>query len=125
MLAFLLSQLLHELGHAVAGALEDLAPSKLAFSVHLILPSASVVFPSNVEYLPMRARARIATSGPWHNLLLWVALIAITPFGRGVFYTSRASEGRIVTEVLPVSYPIRPALTRRARWLSTSDQATS
>jgi S2P endopeptidase len=101
-LAFLLAQLLHELGHALAGALEDISPSKLAFSIHLVLPSASVVFPANVDFLPVRARARIATSGPWHNLLLWVALLAVSPFGRGIFYTGRTSEGRIVTDVMSV-----------------------
>lgn len=95
-LAFLLAQLVHELGHALAGALEDIAPSKLAFSLHAVLPSASIVFPSNVEFYPVRARARIATSGPWHNLLMWLTLISLVPFGHGIFYTNRAHDGRIV-----------------------------
>lgn len=97
----MLCQLVHELGHAVAAALDDVTPSKLAFSLHLVIPSASVIFPSSIDYLPGRTRARIATSGPWHNLLLWVTLWALGGVGSSVFYQDRAAEGRIVSGLEP------------------------
>lgn len=38
-------------------------------------------------------------SGPWHNLLLWVGLLALSGVGRGILYADRVSEGRIVVGV--------------------------
>lgn len=92
---------MHELGHSLAAALDDVSPSKLAFSVHAILPSASVVFPSNVDFLPVRSRSRIATSGPWHNLLLWLVLLPMTLFS-GLIWADFAAQGRVVMEVSSV-----------------------
>lgn len=107
MLALVLAQLVHEAGHALAAALDDISPSKLQFSVHAVVPSASVVFPSSVDFLPVRARARIATSGPWHNFLLWGALLALGSFS-GLLWADYSDLGRVVTSIAPVSLPPRP-----------------
>ncbi|RSH84344.1 uncharacterized protein EHS24_005864 [Apiotrichum porosum] len=77
LLAFVIAQLIHEWGHAVAAALDDVCPSKFAVNVHLIIPSAAISFPSAVDYLPFRSRARISTAGAWHNLLTCVVLAAL------------------------------------------------
>lgn len=113
-LALVLAQLVHELGHAIAAALEDVSPSKLAFNLHLILPSAAVVLPSSVDFLPARARARLATSGPWHNLLLWGALIVAGVVCTPVLWADVAYEGRAVESVATVSTPVAKELTDRA-----------
>lgn len=104
-LALLLCQLVHEAGHAIAAALEEVSPSKLLFSVHLVLPSASVAFPSSIDSLPPRAKARIATSGPFFNLLLWCGLFVLGGFS-SLLWTDATNQGRIVTAVAPVSDPI-------------------
>ncbi|BEI85852.1 hypothetical protein CcaverHIS002_0601390 [Cutaneotrichosporon cavernicola] len=101
-LALVLAQLIHEAGHALAAALDDVNPSKLQFAIHAVVPSASVVFPSSVDYLPTRARARIATSGPWHNLILWGCLLGLgwlSPF----LWADYSSYGRVVTSIAPTS----------------------
>lgn len=100
----MLAQLVHEAGHALAAAIDDISPSKVQFSVHAIVPSASVVFPSSVDFLPVRARARIATSGPWHNLLLWGALLTVSSFS-GLLWADYSDMGRVVTSISPVSPP--------------------
>jgi S2P endopeptidase len=101
-LALVLAQLVHEAGHALAAALDDVAPSKLQFSIHAIIPSASVVFPSSVDYLPTRARARIATSGPWHNLILWGCLLGLGWLSP-LLWADYSAHGRVVTSIAPVS----------------------
>lgn len=103
-LALLLCQLVHEAGHALAAALEEISPSKLLFSIHLVLPSASVAFPATVDSLPPRAKARIATSGPFFNLLLWIGLVVLGGFS-SLLWTDAAAQGRIVTAIAPVSGP--------------------
>ena len=66
LLALVINQLVHELGHAISAALcvhpsandqpltkrDDIHPSKLSFSLHAFLPSASVSFPSSTDYMP-------------------------------------------------------------------------
>ncbi|GMK56009.1 hypothetical protein CspeluHIS016_0210650 [Cutaneotrichosporon spelunceum] len=101
-LALVLAQLVHEAGHALSAALDDVTPSKLQFSIHAVVPSASIVFPSSVDYLPTRARARIATSGPWHNLLLWGCLLAVGVFSP-LLWADYGSQGRVVTSIAATS----------------------
>ncbi|KLT40459.1 hypothetical protein CC85DRAFT_287432 [Cutaneotrichosporon oleaginosum] len=101
-LALVLAQLIHEAGHALAAALDDVAPSKLQFSIHAVVPSASVVFPSSVDYLPTRARARIATSGPWHNLILWGCLLGLGWLSP-LLWADYSAQGRVVTSISPTS----------------------
>jgi S2P endopeptidase len=66
LLAFFVNQLLHELGHAISGAMfaffslqrptladpycrDDVQMSRFSFNFHLLFPSASVTFPSSVD----------------------------------------------------------------------------
>lgn len=82
LLALIIAQLVHEIGHALSAALDDVSPVKFAVSLHmLVLPSAAVSFPAAVDYLPTRARARVATAGAWHNLLMWAGLLALGAVG--------------------------------------------
>lgn len=114
----MLAQLVHEAGHALAAALDDISPSKLQFSLHAIIPSASVVFPSSVDFLPVRARARIATSGPWHNLILWGALLALGSLS-GLLWADYSSVGRVVTSIAPVRPPVPAPANFRRRGCAT------
>lgn len=56
------------------------------------------MFPSSVDFLPIRSRARIATSGAWHNLLLWLALVPLGALS-GLVWADYATEGRVVMAV--------------------------
>ncbi|KAL1412161.1 hypothetical protein Q8F55_003168 [Vanrija albida] len=98
-LALVVAELIHEAGHALAAALDDVSPAKFALNLHLVLPSASVIFPANaVDYLPFKAHARLATAGPWHNLVLWLALFALGGLSPLAWGNSLA-EGRAVVAV--------------------------
>ncbi|KAK0482486.1 hypothetical protein IW261DRAFT_1396585 [Armillaria novae-zelandiae] len=75
-LAIFLSQVVHEVGHAVSGALESVPINSVGAALSLVIPSAFVTFPgSHLETLKPASRARITAAGPWHNAVFWVVLI--------------------------------------------------
>ncbi len=76
------AQTIHELGHALAGALELLPLSACGASLVACVPAAFVSFPDTaVRSLPPRARSRVIAAGPFHNLVLWVALLLAVRVG--------------------------------------------
>ncbi|ESK88688.1 membrane-bound transcription factor site-2 protease-like [Moniliophthora roreri MCA 2997] len=88
-------QLFHEFGHALGGALESAPLVSVGASFTVLFPSAFVQFSQRyVETLPPQRKARIISAGPWHNLVLWLALFAV---GRvGVWVERSMSVGRLL-----------------------------
>ncbi|KAJ3812538.1 hypothetical protein F5876DRAFT_74746 [Lentinula aff. lateritia] len=90
LIAVCLCQIVHELGHAIAGALYSVPITSLGMSLTLVLPSAFVSFPSGfLSSLDVISRARIIAAGPWHNLVLWVFLAVL---GRTADRVERATD---------------------------------
>ncbi|KAK6904319.1 hypothetical protein I203_105129 [Kwoniella mangroviensis CBS 8507] len=99
-LALMVNQLIHEFGHAVSAALDDIQPSRFSFSLYAGIPSMMVSFPSNIDTLDPNAKMRLATSGPFHNLLTWFFIWLLTFGGVGkLFWYDRSNEGMVVKEV--------------------------
>ncbi|KAK0211143.1 hypothetical protein DFS33DRAFT_353756 [Desarmillaria ectypa] len=105
-LAIFLSQVVHEVGHAVSGALESVPINSVGATLTLIIPSAFVTFPgSYLETLKPASRARIIAAGPWHNAVFWIILVflgwlrlsyyALTLFA----YEDISGLGRVVLDV--------------------------
>lgn len=71
----------------------------------LIVPSAFVTFPTAaLEMLHPRARARIISAGPFHNLVFWGILMLVQGLGAGdvfwsVGYKDVSDMGRVVVGV--------------------------
>ncbi|KAL7416903.1 peptidase family M50-domain-containing protein, partial [Mrakia frigida] len=136
--SFLLGQIVHEPGHALAAALSNLSP--LLSSIHLspLLPSASVTLPSTaLGDLPTRQRARIAAAGCWHNVLfagfVWgVSLLSplgserfVGDLGRGVLSVDKDSSlysvlprGAVITQLDDVPMAASSASTSDDIWTS-------
>ncbi|KAH9942695.1 hypothetical protein B0H21DRAFT_750382 [Amylocystis lapponica] len=104
--ALVISQVLHEAGHALAAVLDSIPLLSAGASLILILPSAFVALPAaEISALPSLPRLRIVAAGAFHNLLLWALLIAgtraftaldiLSVFG----YTDVTSWARVVTSV--------------------------
>ncbi|KAI0755061.1 peptidase family M50-domain-containing protein [Daedaleopsis nitida] len=75
LVALLAAQVVHELGHALAAALEAVPLGSVGLGLTVILPSAFVALPAGeTESLAPRPRARIISAGAFHNLALWVVL---------------------------------------------------
>ncbi|KAF8191366.1 hypothetical protein BJ912DRAFT_1041697 [Pholiota molesta] len=116
--AVFLAQVVHELGHALAAALEDLQISACGASLTVCVPAAFVAFPAGgVQALRPPARARVVAAGPWHNLVLWLllGLAARAGVGRGAAavagYRDVAGVGRVVVGVnqeSPLSLHLQP-----------------
>ncbi|OCF35564.1 hypothetical protein I316_02617 [Kwoniella heveanensis BCC8398] len=99
-LALVINQLIHEIGHAISAALDDIQPARFNLSLNTGLPSMMVSFPSTVDDLDPNAKMRLAASGPYHNLLTWGILWLLAASGLGsVFWSDRSAEGRVVQEV--------------------------
>lgn len=103
------TQAVHELGHALAGALELLPLAACGASLIACVPAAFVSFPDTaVRGLPPRARARVIAAGPFHNLVLWGALLLAVRLGlpSGVAavtgYRSVSDVGNVVVSVSSV-----------------------
>ncbi|KAF9005409.1 peptidase family M50-domain-containing protein [Cyathus striatus] len=78
------SQVVHEFGHAVAAAVENMPITSVGVSLTVVVPAAFVGFSNDLfDALPSRARSRITAAGPFHNLGLWFALILIGWSGIG------------------------------------------
>ncbi|KAK0496973.1 hypothetical protein EDD18DRAFT_1073531 [Armillaria luteobubalina] len=105
-LAIFLSQVVHEVGHAVSGALESVPINSVGAALTLVLPSAFVTFPgSYLEALKPVSRARIIAAGPWHNAVFWVVLVflgwlRLSYYGLTLFaYGDISGLGRVVLDV--------------------------
>ncbi|WWC97947.1 hypothetical protein V866_004836 [Kwoniella sp. B9012] len=110
-LALIVNQLIHEFGHAISAALDDIQPSRFSFSLYTGIPSMMVSFPSDIDTLDPNAKMRLATSGPFHNLLTWFFIWLLTFGGVGkLFWYDRSNEGMVVKDVHWNS-PLYPHLT--------------
>ncbi|WWC73119.1 uncharacterized protein I206_107085 [Kwoniella pini CBS 10737] len=99
-LALILNQLIHEFGHAISAALDDIQPSRFSVNLHVMLPSMMVSFPSSIDTLDPNTKMRLATSGPFHNLLTWFFIWLLTFGGLGnLFWYDRSKEGIVVQDI--------------------------
>ncbi|KAL1744903.1 hypothetical protein HDZ31DRAFT_73910 [Schizophyllum fasciatum] len=77
LLGVFIGQIVHELGHAAASALDQIYISSAGLSLLVLLPSAFVALPAPaLAALNPRARLRIIAGGPFHNLCHYTALYA-------------------------------------------------
>ncbi|KAI0770208.1 hypothetical protein C8Q74DRAFT_1274160 [Fomes fomentarius] len=104
--ALLTTQVIHELGHAVAAALESVSLSSVGVGFTVILPSAFVAFPAGeTEILHPRPRTRIISAGAFHNLVFWGCLVVVTslPVSHLIWpvlgYRDVSAYGRVVMDV--------------------------
>ncbi|KAF8737464.1 hypothetical protein AX14_012846 [Amanita brunnescens Koide BX004] len=99
------SQLIHELGHAVAAAIENVPIQSIGASLTLIVPSASVTFMAGtLDNKTPRTRSVIVSAGPFHNLVFWVFLSLLTKTNLDRFFWQFAYRdvthlGRVVVHV--------------------------
>ncbi|KAL1676861.1 hypothetical protein EV122DRAFT_279741 [Schizophyllum commune] len=108
--AVLVGQIVHELGHAAASALEKIHITSTGLSILILFPSAFVALPTTaIEALSPRARLRIIAGGPYHNLCYFVALWTARWLGLFAIlapilatlagYENIGEEGRVVVRV--------------------------
>lgn len=108
------SQVTHELGHALAGALYGIPITSSGASIVVCLPAAFVAFStSSMESLRSGKKARIVAAGPFHNLVAWCFWIGVgwvvNNGGGGVLlpvlgYRDVGGIGRVVLSVDEVSW---------------------
>jgi len=99
------SQLVHELGHAIAAAIENVPIQSVGASLTLVVPSASVAFMAGaLDNKSPRTRSVIVSAGPFHNLVFWALLLLLMKTNLDRFfwqfaYQDVAHLGRIVIHV--------------------------
>ncbi|KAG6918082.1 hypothetical protein DXG01_016534 [Tephrocybe rancida] len=119
--AVFLAQIVHELGHAIAAAIEALPILSAGASFTLVVPSAFVTFSNAaLDSLTPRARARVVAAGPFHNIILWclLALIGYTRLGDifwFVGYRDISAHGKVVVDVDAVSSHSEPLSAQTER----------
>ncbi|KAF7377731.1 Histone acetyltransferase [Mycena sanguinolenta] len=102
LLAVFLSQIVHELGHAFAAALDAVPIMSAGVSFTVVVPAAFVSFPATaLEALKPLARSRIIAAGPFHNLVFWSLLVLVDRARTGDFlahtmYHEVSDIGRVV-----------------------------
>ncbi|KAF7368996.1 Histone acetyltransferase [Mycena venus] len=105
LLAVFLSQIVHELGHAISAALDAVPIVSAGASFTIVIPAAFVSFPSTaLEALEPFARSRIIAAGPFHNLMFWFLLVLVDRAGTGGFlthaiYRDVSDVGRVVVGI--------------------------
>ncbi|KAJ7705293.1 hypothetical protein B0H17DRAFT_1037545 [Mycena rosella] len=105
LLAVFLSQIIHELGHAVSAALDAVPIMTAGASFTVVVPAAFVTFPATaLEALKPFARSRIIAAGPFHNLVFWCFLLLVGRIGAGDFlthmlYRDVSNVGRVVVGI--------------------------
>ncbi|KAK7689510.1 hypothetical protein QCA50_007302 [Cerrena zonata] len=106
LLMLFLAQSLHEVGHAIAAAVESIPILSCGASLTVIIPAAFVSLPTQaVQRCSARGRMRITASGPFHNLVIWSTLALWSSLGFGPFFWSLAGFeyvghfGRAVTDI--------------------------
>ncbi|WVN87944.1 uncharacterized protein L203_103141 [Cryptococcus depauperatus CBS 7841] len=112
--ALVFNQLIHELGHALCAALDDVQPTRVSLNLSYLLPSMTVEFPSTIDALNPNAQMRIASSGPIHNLVTWLILRLLASSSLGsLFWQDRSGQG-VVQEVAwksPLAKHLQPGDT--------------
>lgn len=95
------SQVIHELGHALAAALDAILLLSTGASLTLILPTAHVAISTPLfSALPALPKMRIVSAGAFHNLVMWVVLLGLRKSGLGdvgwKVWWEGVSEGPVV-----------------------------
>ncbi|KAG1765564.1 hypothetical protein EDD22DRAFT_774911 [Suillus occidentalis] len=105
LLSLCISQIVHESGHAITAAIHRIPMLAAGASITFMFPAAFVTLPSaRVEELSSLDRLRVITSGCFHNLTLWLILLAAAWSGIGqrmllVGYEDVSARGLIVAHV--------------------------
>ncbi|KAG1901551.1 uncharacterized protein F5891DRAFT_950498 [Suillus fuscotomentosus] len=105
LLSLCISQIVHESGHAITAAIHRIPMLAAGASMTFMFPAAFVTLPSaRVEELSSFDRLRVVTSGCFHNLTLWLILLAAGWSGIGqrillVGYEDVFTRGLIVAHV--------------------------
>ncbi|KAG2004629.1 hypothetical protein CC2G_003164 [Coprinopsis cinerea AmutBmut pab1-1] len=104
-----IQQVIHELGHAVAAALDSIPVTSAGSSLALVIPTAFVAFSSaSMNTLNSLAKARVIAAGPFHNLISWAVVVllrvsGLEEWGVGFWYQDVGDVGRGVLRVEPYS----------------------
>ncbi|KAF8602739.1 hypothetical protein BDV93DRAFT_557216 [Ceratobasidium sp. AG-I] len=86
LMALLVSQVIHEAGHALASIPEDVPVLSVGLGLTVCLPSAFVSLGSAAfDRLSSLSRMRIATAGAYHNIVLWLLIAFLGWSGLGQF----------------------------------------
>ncbi len=127
-----ISQVIHELGHAIAAAMseistllrpiqfltcpnprESLAMLSAGASLTICLPSAFVTFSTAaMNNLNRQARSRVIAAGAFHNLIFWCFLMLLVQLGFSNViafisgYENVSSIGKVVVDVSTVRAPL-------------------
>ncbi|KIK39380.1 hypothetical protein CY34DRAFT_769564 [Suillus luteus UH-Slu-Lm8-n1] len=105
LLSLCISQIVHESGHAITAAIHRIPMLAAGASITFMFPAAFVTLPSaRVEELSSLDRLRVITSGCFHNLTLWLILLAAAWSGIGqrmllVGYEDVSARGLVVAHV--------------------------
>lgn len=97
--------IVHELGHALAAAREDVQLFGLGMLIIFIIPIAYVHL-SNEQLvsLPLRNQLRVTCAGIWHNIILATVAAAILVFSTWLWSPLyNLGSGVYVKTILPVS----------------------
>ncbi|KAJ3538091.1 hypothetical protein NMY22_g5314 [Coprinellus aureogranulatus] len=113
------SQVIHELGHALAAALDAIPLLSAGASLAIVLPTAHVALSTPLfSALPSLPKMRIISAGPFHNLVMWVVLLGLRKSGLGEvgrwIWWESVSEGVVVWGVdqsPPLASQLVPGLT--------------
>ncbi|KAF8626451.1 hypothetical protein AX15_004867 [Amanita polypyramis BW_CC] len=103
--AVFMTQIIHELGHAIAAAIENVPIQSIGASLSLIVPSASVAFAASaLDGVTPHSRSIIVSAGPFHNLVFWLILSFLSKTNLDqhfwwLAYQDMGHMGRIVVDV--------------------------
>lgn len=105
MITLAVCSIVHELGHALAAAREDVQLYGLGILVAFMVPTAYVHISSDqLTSLPLRNQLRVTCAGIWHNVVLATvaaAVLLISSWLWAPFYS--LGEGVYVKTILPNS----------------------
>jgi len=100
-LAILVSSVLHEFGHAIAGLRERVPFNGFGLFVTFMHPAAFVDFRTEFDFLNQVQQLKIYCAGAWHNVVISVfcfLFLLSLPYGMSPFY--RQNEGMVITNVV-------------------------
>ncbi|KAF7303743.1 Histone acetyltransferase [Mycena indigotica] len=99
--AVFISQVIHEVGHAISAALDAVPIVSAGASFTIAIPAAFVSFPATtLQALQPYSRARIIAAGPFHNLVFWTVLLTVDWLGLANSFNRDVSDiGRVVVNI--------------------------
>lgn len=97
--------IVHELGHALAAAREDVQLFGVGFLIFFVIPVAyAQINTEQLFALPPRNQLRIMCAGVWHNIILATVAAAIFVFSAWLWAPLyNLGHGVYVKAILPVS----------------------